>query len=269
MVAHRLDPDSDDLPRAPSQAEWDRLTPAERQRVMESLPSEFEWTTASEGDPHRLAKERAYQALEEHFHRLRRSVYLSAELPIYYPDERVFSPDVIAVLDVETRERERWVVSHERRGLDFVLEINYHGRRKKDFEDNVERFHRLQIPEYFAYDIEREFLLGWRLNGDLYETIMPTGADRRVPSRVLGLDAAVVDGRLCFYHGDVRLPHGRELIQRISTMADAGVRRAKQEARRAKQETRLANLRAQEEARRADRLAVRLRQLGVDPDAAV
>lgn len=249
MVAHRLDPDSDDLPYAPSQEEWDRLTHEEQQRVMEGLPSEFEWATASEGDPHREAKEHAFQALGEHFRRLGRRVYLSAELPIYYPRERVFAPDVIAVLDVEPHKRNRWVVSHERRGLDFVLEVNYHGRREKDFEDNVGRFLRLRIPEYFAYDIEQRFLLGWRLRGKRYETIMPIGPDRRVPSRVLGLDVAVVDGRLRFYHGEECLPDHRELIERISTMADEAVRRA------------------DEQHHRAERLAARLRELGVDPDA--
>jgi hypothetical protein len=255
MVAHRLDPDSDDLPYAPSQEEWDRLTPDEQQRVMEGLPSEFEWATASEGDPHREAKEHAFQALDEHFRRLRRRVYLSSELPIYYPREPVFAPDVIAVLDVDAHKRNRWVVSHERRGLDFVLEVNFHGRRAKDFVDNVDRFLRLRIPEYFAYDIERSFLLGWRLHGKRYETIMPTGSDRRVPSRVLGLDVAIVRGRLRFYDGEDCLPDHRELIERISTMADEAVRRANEHAHH-----------ANEQSRRADRLAARLRELGVDPD---
>jgi Putative restriction endonuclease len=262
MEALRFDPELDDLPRAPSQEEWDRLTPEEQQRVMEDLPSEFEWAAASEGDPHRKAKERAFQTLDEHFRRIRRRVYLSAELPIYYPNEPVFAPDVIAVVDVELHERNRWVVSHERRGLDFVLEINFHGRRKKDFHDNPERFLRLRIPEYFAYDIEDEFLLGWRLDGDRYETIMPTGADRRVPSRVLGLELAIVDGRLCFFHGEAQLPDSRELIQRLSTMVDDAVRRAEEEAHRAEEEAH----RAEEEAHRANRLAARLRELGVDPD---
>lgn len=247
MVASFLDPDFDDFPRAPSQEEWDRLTPEEQQRVVENLPSEFPRITAAEGDPHRLAKERAFQALDEHFRRLRRRIYLSADLPVYYPDEPVFAPDIMAVLDVEAHERNRWVVSHERRGLDFALEINYRAKRTKDFRDNVERYHRLRIPEYFAYDIRSESLLGWRLDGDCYKTIRP-GLGLRMTSHVLGIDAAVVHGRLCFFDGDARLPDARELIQRISRMADGAVRRAEKAARR------------------ADELAARLRELGVDPD---
>jgi hypothetical protein len=285
MQALCFDPDVDAFPRAPSQAEWDRLTPEERQRVVEGLPSEFEWATPAEGDPHRKAKERAVQALGEHFRRTQRRVYLSSELPVYYPDEPVFAPDVIAVLDVSTHERARWVVTQERRGLDFVLEINHRGRRKaivtqsgprpsglpkKDFLDNIERFHRLRIPEYFAYDIEDEFLLGWRLREDRYETIRYKGIDRRVTSSVLGLDVAVVQGRVCFYHGQTRLPDADELIERLSTMADEAVRRAEHEARRAEDEARRAEdeaRRAEDEARRADRLAARLREIGVDPEA--
>jgi hypothetical protein len=244
MEARRHDPDLD-LPRAPSQEEWDRLSPEEQQRVVDALPSEI-MLAVPEGDPHRNAKERAFQTLDEHFRRIRRRVYLSAELPVYYPGEPIFAPDVIAVLDVEPHERMRWVVSHERRGIDFALEIYNHGRRNKDFHDNVDRFLRLRIPEYFAYDIEGEFLLGWRLNGDLYETIPPR--DGRVASRVLGLDLAVVKARLCFYQGATQLPDGRELVQRLSTMVDAAVHRADAEANR------------------ADRLAARLRELGVDPD---
>jgi len=44
----------DALPRAPSQAAWDAMTPAERKRVVDALPC---WLTAAElsppeGDPH-------------------------------------------------------------------------------------------------------------------------------------------------------------------------------------------------------------------------
>jgi len=283
MEALCFDSKVDACPRAPSQAEWDRLTSEERHRVVEELPSEVAWATPPEGDPHRRTKERAVQALGEHFRRIQRRVYLSSELPVYYPDEALFAPDVIAVLDVSTHERNRWVVTQEGRGLDFVLEINHRGRRKaigprgrtivnglprKDFIETIERFHRLRIPEYFAYDIEDEFLIGWRLREDRYETIRPKGIDRRVPSKVLGLDVAVVQGRVCFYHGEVRLPDADELIERLSTLADEAVRRAEEEARRAEEEARRAEeeaRRAEEEACRADRLASRLRELGVDP----
>ncbi|WP_437970098.1 hypothetical protein WMF04_12705 [Sorangium sp. So ce260] len=46
-----IDPDD---PRAPPQELWDRMTPEERQRVLDTLPSEFEISEACppEGDFH-------------------------------------------------------------------------------------------------------------------------------------------------------------------------------------------------------------------------
>lgn len=245
-------------PRAPSQEVWDQLTPQQRQEVLDTLPSEFPRALPAEGDPHRHAKERAFQVLDEYFRRLQREVYLSSELPVYYPDERMFAPDVIAVLDVPTHERNGWVVSQEGKGLDFVLEIHVAGNWHKDFELNVERFARLGIPEYFAFDHERSRLLGWRLgSGPAYTPIIPQ--EGRWSSEILGLDLALDytlgHGRLTFLHGSAELLDGRALVGKLSAMVDDAVQRAEQEARRAEEQT-----------RRADRLAARLRELGIDPD---
>ena len=79
-------------------------------------------------------------------------MYLACELPVYYPGERMFAPDVIAVMDVEPHSRMRWVVSAEGKGLDFALEVHVAGERRKDLERNVERFARLGIREYFLFD---------------------------------------------------------------------------------------------------------------------
>ncbi len=60
-----IDPDD---PRAPPQEIWDRMTPAERQSVVDSLPSELEisQTSAPEGDFHMEAeKQRFYHDLVE------------------------------------------------------------------------------------------------------------------------------------------------------------------------------------------------------------
>jgi Uma2 family endonuclease len=229
---------------------------------MASLPSEIP-LALPEGDPHRLPKTRAIETLSEFYRRLRRRVYLSAELPVYYPDEPMFAPDLLAVLDVEAHERMSWVTSHEHKGLDFVLEINVSGDRKKDFEDNVVRYARLGIPEYFALDVPRTRLVGWRLaspDAGSYVPIVPQSG--RWASRVLELDLSIEGGQLRFFHGTAPLPDARELIVRLSSMVDEAIGRADQEARRAEEEAR----RAEEEARRADKLAARLRALGIDPD---
>jgi Uma2 family endonuclease len=243
-------------PRAPSREIWEQLTESERRTVIDSLPSEFPRAMPPEGDLHRVPKSRALEALGEYYRRLRRSVYLSAELPVYYPGEPLFAPDLLAVLDVGTHERPSWVTQHEGKGLDFVLEINVAGNRKKDFEDNVARYAKHQIPEYFAFDVPRSRLVGWRLEAEkarTYEPIVPQGG--RWPSRILDLDLSLEGGGLRFFHGNAPLLDARELIMRLSTMVDEALQRAEEEARR-----------AEGEARRAERLAARLRQLGVDPD---
>lgn len=248
-----IDPDD---PRAPSQAVWDALGEDARRRLVERLPSEVPRAGPPEGDAHFNPKVRAREALGEWFRRKGRDVYLASELPVYYPEEPMFAPDLLAVLDVSTRERQRWVVSDESRGLDFVLEIHVSGDARKDLEVNVERLARLGVPEYFVYEPIRRRLIGYRLpepGARGYEPILPQGG--RWSSAILDLDLAIDEGRLRFYAGTAPLPDARELIGRLSDMVDDAVRRAEDEAQRAATET-----------RRAERYAAKLRELGVDPD---
>jgi hypothetical protein len=169
-------------PRAPPQSVWDALDETARMRVVSSLPSDVERAGPPEGDQLRLPKNRALEALGEYFRRIRRRIYLSAELPVYYPNEPMFAPDLLAVKDVEPHERASWVVSQETRGLDFVLEIDVSGSAKKDLELNVERFARLGIPEYFAFDPIRRRLLGWT-----FRTQARAATYRSFPRRAAGV----------------------------------------------------------------------------------
>jgi Uma2 family endonuclease len=236
-------------PRAPPQSVWDALDESEQRRIVDSLPSDVERAGPPEGDQHRVPKNRALEALGEYFRRIRRRIYLSAELPVYYPDEPMFAPDVLAVMDAEPHPRASWVVSQEKRGLDFVLEIHVSGSAKKDVELNVERYARLGIPEYFAFDPVRRRLLGWRLPdvaARAYAAVV--SQEGRWPSAILDLDLAIEGSQLRFFYGSAPLLDAAELIVSLSKMVDEGTRRA------------------EEEARRAERLAERLRALGIDPD---
>lgn len=268
--AYVLDPCD---PRAPSEEDWQRMTAEERERVVAALPSELPRGSLPEGDEHREPKERALEALREYYRRQGRRVYLSAELPVYYPDQPVFAPDLIAVLDVEPHQRPRWMVSHEGKGLDFALEVTLAGDRKKDLETNVERYARLGIPEYFVLDLKLRRLLGYQLaSDDVYEPILPQAG--RWTSRVLGLDLAIELGRVRFFAGSAPLPHADELIHRLEAMVgelvskeqtladelEAALALAAHEKARAEEE----KARAEEEKARADSLAARLRELGAD-----
>lgn len=238
------------------------LLPHERASIVQSLPSEFPSATPPEGDPHRIPKSKALEALGEFFRRMKRRVYLSSELPVYYPEERVFAPDILAVLDVEPGERDRWVVSAEGRGLDFVLEVAVRGDTKKDLVSNVHRYARLGIPEYFAYEPLTPRLSGFRLERPgTYAPIVPQGG--RWASNVLGLELGIEARRIRFFSGTAPLPEADELISSLSRMLDDIVQREQRLIAELEEE----RVRAEEERVRAERLAEKLRKLGVDPDA--
>ena len=252
---------------APSQEEWDELSDEERAAVVAALPGEVTDAEMSppEGDRHFKAKVRALDALRSFFSKQRRRIYLAPELPVYYPAEPRFAPDLLAVLDVEDHERDAWIVSKEGRGLDWVLEVHVGGDRKKDAERNVTRYARLGISEYFMYDRAKNRLHAFRLSPDTrtYTAIIPQHG--MFSSTVLGLDVQVERDRLRFYAGTALLLESEELIARLEQMVDELTRRADEEVRLRQEEARLrqeeARLRQEEASRReeAEREVARLR----------
>jgi Uma2 family endonuclease len=251
-TAWHVDPND---PRAPSLEIWESLSAAERRQVVDALPSEIDGALPPEGDPHRIPKQKALDALDAFFRKLGRRVYLSSELPVYYPGERMFAPDLIAVLDVDPGERLRWVVAEEGKGIDLALEVTLRGSRKKDLEENVERYARLKIPEYFVFDRRDNRLHGWRLAGPQYERIVPQGG--RWESLVLGLTLAAEAGRVRFYLGTAVVPESEELLARANALADELQNRlasAEQRAEREKQRAESAEQRLRELQAEIDRL---------------
>lgn len=261
MVAIRLSQAG--FPMAPSQEEWSALDETERAAVIAALPGEVTDAEMAppEGDRHFKAKIGPLGALRGYFARQGRRIYLAAELPTYYPAEPRFAPDLLAVFDVDDHERDKWLVSAEGRGLDWVLEVHVGGDRKKDAEFNVTRYARLGIPEYFLYDRARGQLSAYRLaTGDarVYSAIVPQHG--RYESKVLGLDVQVERHRLRFHAGTALLLESEELIARLEGLLDDAQRRVDTEARRAEHEARRAEeeaQRAEEEARRAEEEARR------------
>jgi Uma2 family endonuclease len=245
MAALRTSPTG--FPMAPSVEEWAALSPADRAAVVAALPGEvtYDEMAMPEGDRHSKAKARALDALRGYFTRQRRRIYLAQELPIYYPGEPRFAPDLLAVLEAEDVDRDKWVVSAEGKGLDWVLEVHVGGDRKKDAERNVARYARLGIPEYFLYDRARNTLAGYRLDSPeagAYSPIIPNHG--LYESRVLGLEIQVDEDRLRFYAGSALLLESEELIARVQAMYDAAHRRAEEEARRAGEADRLREMEA-------------------------
>jgi hypothetical protein len=98
------------FPMAPTQEEWDALTPRQQAEVVAALPGEVTDAEMAppEGDRHFRAKTGVLGALRGYFARQGRRVYLAAELPTYYPAEPRFAPDLLAVLGLDVQvERDR------------------------------------------------------------------------------------------------------------------------------------------------------------------
>lgn len=214
------------LPIAPTEDAWRAMTAAERERFLVQVLAALSdpRNTMSKGRPHKKAKTRALDLLGLHFNAMGRVIYLAEEMAVAYPGEEVFSPDVLAVVDVpqiDDDPRMAWVVADEAKGLDFVLEVLHHGDRKKDLVDNVERYARLGIPEYFVYDRLRQEILGHRLVGPgarRYQRILAQGG--RHSSLVLGVDLAIQSGILRFFQGTAELFSSADLIGRLTGMVE-------------------------------------------------
>jgi Uma2 family endonuclease len=236
------------LPIAPTLEQWRAMSPAARERFLilatEALSDPLR--TMTEGRPHKRAKSRVVDMLGLHFKTLGRVVYVAEEMAAVYPGEEVFTPDVLAVLDVEQPdddERMAWVVADEGRGLDLAFEVLHRGDRHKDLVDNVERYARIGITEYFVYDWGKQQLHGHRLaspEARKYSRIVPQSG--RYHSTVLDLDLVLQGGELRFYQGMGELIGSAELIQRLSSMVESLEAKAEQAA--AKLEQALATTRA-------------------------
>src|SRR5262245_30192073 len=211
---------------APTEEAWRAMSPAEREallvRIVDALSDPR--VAMTEGRRHKKAKTRAIDALGLHFGSLGRAIYLAEEMAVLYPGEAVFTPDVLAVVGVEQPEddpRMAWVVTDEGKGLDLVIEVLHHGNRKKDLVDNVERYARLGIPEYFIYDRLRQEVHGYRLprpGPGRYQRVVPQFG--RHGSQVLGLDLAVEHGKLRFFYGMSELFGSEDLIGRLKGMVE-------------------------------------------------
>jgi hypothetical protein len=262
----RVDDECDlplEAPRAPTAEAWAAMTPAERDRAeaallaSESQEEIDERDAMAEGDEHLDAKMEVRDTLRAFYQRQARRIYVGAEIKVFYPGEKGFTPDVLAVTDVDPGPRTCWMVSRERKGIDLALEIHFLGNRRKDLVTNVARYASLGISEYFVYDIPRAQLRGYRLppSGPRgYEIVRPKRGRHR--SEVLDLELALEGGRLRFYAGTAELVTAAELALKLEKMVESAEARAEQEQARAEQE----QARAEQEQARAEQEQARAEQ---------
>jgi len=152
-------------------------------------------------------------------------------------------PDFFVALGVDgKRERKSWVVWEEGKGPDLVIEFLSESTAAFDREGKKKIYHdKLHVPEYFYFDPFSGELAGFRMNGDGYIPKTPDEHDRFI-STATGLALARWEGE---YLGVTGTWLRWETIDGKLLPTE--------------------NERAEQEHERAERLAARLRELGVDP----
>jgi len=225
------------LPMAPSEEEWARMTPLDRRLVADSLPADL-GLLPSEGTPHSDTVRQVRNTLEDYYSQNSRSLFIANDLVVYYPGEPAFVPDIMVVADVGLEDRMRWLVSEEERGIDLVFVVVVTAQRRVDCAHNVERYARLGIREYFVFDYSRLKLLGYRLAAARrYEPMLPQFG--RLHSDVLGLEMQLQGAQLRFYVGATLVPDMSERITTLEGMLASSEERIRGEAEQRESSERL------------------------------
>jgi Uma2 family endonuclease len=206
------------------------------------------------------------------------NAFVGGNMFVYFSPQQVKThdyrgPDVFVVLDVPRRERKSWVVWEEGKAPDVVIELlsastaEFDRQEKKTIYQN-----RLRVPEYFWFDpFNPENLAGFSLRDGVYEPIQLEDGGQLISRQlhlVLVRWAGTFKGvetiwlRWATLEGEL-LPTGDERAEQAQQQAEQEHQRAEQERQRAEQERQ----RAEQERISRQRLAEKLRELGVDPES--
>ena len=172
----------------------------------------------------------------------RNDFFASGNLTIYFSPKQIKSqdfrgPDFFVVLDTERRSRKSWVVwEEEGKYPNVIVEILSASTAQSDRETKKQIYQKtFRTPEYFWFDPDTLEFCGFLLVGGVYEAIAPN-ASGHLWSRQLELYLGIYNSRLRFFTPDGGLVPTPEEV-----------------AQQAQQQT--------------NRLAEKLRELGVDPDS--
>jgi Uma2 family endonuclease len=200
--------------------------------------------------------------------------YVSGNMFVYFSDKQVLNqdfkgPDVFVVRGVSRVERKSWVVWKEGKSPDIVIELLSESTASVDKDEKKTVYqNQLKVGEYYWFDpFNSEDFVGWRLEQGVYQK-KALDAKNRLISQQLGL--ALVRWEGVFNHvkavwlrwatlDDELLPTPQEYECREKEQE----RREKEQERREKEYERREKEQAQQ---RAERLAAKLRALGINPD---
>lgn len=185
----------------------------------------------------------------------RNDFFASGNLTIYFSPKQIKSqdfrgPDFFVVLGTEKRSRKSWVVWEEDgKYPNVIVEILSDSTAETDRETKKEIYQNtFRTPEYFWFNPDTLEFAGFLLVGGVYEPMEPN-QEGRLWSRQLGLYLGIEDTKLRFFTSDGEL---------VPTPEEA--------AKQAQQQVQQVQQQVQQVQRRANCLAEKLRELGVDPN---
>ncbi|NET39702.1 MAG: Uma2 family endonuclease [Cyanothece sp. SIO1E1] len=195
----------------------------------------------------------------------RTDFFIGANLTIYFSRQQLKNrdfrgPDFFLVKDTVKHPRNSWVVWEEN-GQYPNLIIELLSTSTAEIDRGLKKTlysQRFGTHEYFWFSPDTLEFEGFRLEGKSYAAIPPTDQGWRW-SEELKLYIGIHNDQLRYFN-----PTG-QLIPTPDEAANLASQRAEQASQRAEQASQQAEL----EKQRADRLAERLRSLGVDPDSDV
>ena len=217
------------------------------------------------------------------------NVFVAADL-LWYPVEGRIdisqAPDTMVVFGRPKGDRPSYIQYREDNiGPQVVFEIRSHNDRQTKMNKKLAFYQRHGVEEYYLYDPERNELQGWqRIEGNL-EVIEPMEGwiSPRLEVRFeLGEDGLEIyrpDGEKFLSYAELeeervlsrqRLQQESQRAEQESQRAEQAEQKVKQESQRAEQANQRAE-QAEQKAKQADqiaqRLAMRLRELNIDPDS--
>lgn len=203
--------------------------------------------------------------------------YIGGNMFIYYSAAQLKNqdfkgPDFFAVLDVPKTERKSWVVWEEGKTPDVIIELlsestaNYDKTRKKEIYQS-----QMRVPEYFWYNpFNAEDFAGFRLSGMAYEPLTQNEQGRYFchslqlylhPWQGTYRGVTTTWLRWSDLEGNL-LPSGEELVRQ----AQGELQQAQAQAQQTQAELQQAQAQAQQAQAEKDKLAAKLREMGVDPN---
>ncbi|MEB3339233.1 Uma2 family endonuclease [Okeania sp.] len=229
-----------------------------------------------ESNRHRIAMNLLIDSLYQHWSD-RNDFFAGGNMFIYYSSTQAKNrdfkgPDFFVVLDVDGKtDRQGWVVWQEQgRYPDVIVELTSPSTASVDIGEKKDIYERtFHTQNYFIFNpFEPSSLQGWHLQNKQYQDLQPNERGWLWCDQ-LGLWLGTWEGNILqesgvwlrFYdsQGNLVLTAAEREHQR----ADQQQQLAQQERQRADQQQQI----AQQERQLAERLAAKLKELGLDPDS--